>query len=130
MKKTGSGEIIYELRTKIQQIQSDLNKLGEPVSDMPELITSSNLLRSNEYLSKVNEKKSELLSYYEQYSNALEELLSSVFDIQHDLKEILKEQSSLISSQTKKQSKTNTKSKSTKSKSTKSKNTKSKNTKK
>jgi len=103
--KIGSGEIIYELRRKIQQIQSDLNQLGEPVSDLPELIVSANLLRSNEYLSKTNEKKTELLSYYLQYSNALEELLSSVFDIQHDLKEILKEQSVLISSPTKKQSK-------------------------
>ena len=98
--KIGAGEIIYDLRTKIQQIQHDLNQLGEPVSNMPELITSSNLLRSNEYLYKTNEKKTELLSCYEQYSGALEELLSSVFDIQHELKEILKEQSSLISLQT------------------------------
>ena len=35
------------------------------------------------------------------YSESLEELLSSVFEIQTDLKDILKEQSSLISSQTK-----------------------------
>ena len=117
--KIGSGEIIYELRTKIQQIQFDLNQLGEPVSDMPELIVSANLLRSNEYLSKTNEKKTELLSYYLQYSNALEELLSSVFDIQHDLKEILKEQSTLISPSAKKQSKKISKTKSkTKSKTT------------
>ena len=110
MTKIGSGEIIYELRTKIQQIQSDLNQLGEPVQDIPELIVSANLLRSNEYLSKTNEKKTELLSYYLEYSNALEELLSSVFDIQHDLKEILKEQSALISPSTKKQLKKKTKS--------------------
>jgi len=110
--KIGSGEIIYELRRKIQQIQSDLNQLGEPVSDLPELIVSANLLRSNEYLSKTNEKKTELLSYYLQYSNALEELLSSVFDIQHDLKEILKEQSALISPSAKKQFKVISKTKS------------------
>jgi hypothetical protein len=108
----GSGKIIYELRTKIQQIQFDLNQLGEPVSDMPELIVSANLLRSNEYLSKTNEKKTELLSYYLQYTDALEELLSSVFDIQHDLKEILKEQSTLISPSVKKQSKKISKTKS------------------
>jgi hypothetical protein len=110
--RIGSGEIIYELRTKIQQIQSDLNQLGEPISDMPELIVSANLLRSNEYLSKTNEKKTELLSYYLQYTDALEELLSSVFDIQHDLKEILKEQSTLISLSAKKQSKKISKTKS------------------
>ena len=122
MTKIGSGEIIYELRRKIQQIQSDLNQLGEPVSDLPELIVSANLLRSNEYLSKTNEKKTELLSYYLQYSNALEELLSSVFDIQHDLKEILKEQSVLISHPAKKQSKEISKNKSKTKSKTKSKN--------
>jgi len=106
--------MIYDLRKKIHQIQADLNQLGEPVSEIPELITSANLLRSNEYLSKANEKKTELLSAYDQYFMALEELLSSVFDIQHDLKEILKEQSSIISSQRKKQLKAKTKSRITK----------------
>ena len=106
MTKIGVGGAIYDLRKKIQQIQVDLSQLGDPVSEIPELITSANLLRSNEYLSKVNEKKTELLAAYEQYSTALEELLSFVFDIQHDLKEILKTQSSMISSHPKKQSKT------------------------
>jgi len=112
--KIGARELIYDLRKKIQQIQVDLNQLGGPVSEIPELITSANLLRSNEYLSKANEKQTELLSAYEQYSVALEELLTSVFDIQNDLKEILKAQSSMISSQRKKQSKVKTKSRITK----------------
>jgi len=112
--KNGARGMIYNLRKKIQQIQVDLNQLGDPVSEIPELITSANLLRSNEYLSKANEKKTELLSAYEQYFVALEELLSSVFDIQNDLKEILKEQSSIISSQRKKQLKAKTKSRITK----------------
>jgi len=107
--KIGSGELIYDLHKKIQQIQADLNQLGEPVSEIPELISSANLVRSNEYLSKANEKKTELLSVYAQYSTALEKLLTTVFDIQNDLKEILKHQSSMIS-QTKKRSKTKTKS--------------------
>ncbi len=110
MTKIGSGDLIYNLRKKIQEIQADLNQLGEPVSEIPELITSANLLRSNEYLSKVNEKQTELLSVYVQYSAALEKLLSTVFDIQNDLKEILKEQSSIISRR-KKRSKAKTKSK-------------------
>jgi len=108
--KIGAGGMIYDLRKKIQQIQVDLNQLGEPVSEMPELITSANLLRSNEYLSKANDKKTELLTTYAQYSDALEELVSTVFDIQNDLKEILKQQSPMISSRTKKQSKVKTKS--------------------
>ena len=98
------------MRKKIQQIQLDLDQLGNPVSEMPELITSANLLRSNEYLSKTNEKKTELLSAYAMYSESLEELLSSVFDIQNDLKEILKKQSFLIPSRTKTKSKIKTKS--------------------
>ncbi len=110
MTTIGAGGAIYDLRKKIQQIQADLNQLGDPVSEIPELITSANLLRSNEYLSKANEKKTELLSAYEQYFVTLEELLSSVFDIQNDLKEILKKQSSMISSQRKKQSKKKSKS--------------------
>jgi len=108
-----SEEVIYDLRKKIQQIQVDLNQLGEPVSEIPELISSANLLRSNEYLSKANAKKTELLSVYEQYFVALEKLFSTVFDIQNDLKEIQKQQSSMIS-QTKKRSKTKTKSRITK----------------
>ena len=109
MTKIGIEGVVYDLRKKIQQLQSDLNQLGNPVSEMPELITSANLLRSNEYLSKANEKKTELLSAYDQYFVILEELVSSVFDIQHDLKEILKEQSTIISPQRKKQSKVKTK---------------------
>ncbi len=107
--KIESGNLIFDLRKKIQEIQADLNQLGKPVSEMPELITSANLVRSNEYLSKANEKKTELLSAYAQYSNALEKLILTVFDIQNDLKEILKQQSSMIS-RTKKRSKTKTKS--------------------
>ena len=111
MTNIGAGEIIYDLRKKIQEIQLSLEQLGEPVTDMPEMIQSANLLRSNEYLSKANEKKSELLIAYAQYSTALEELLSSVFDIQKDLKEILKQQSLLIADSPKKTSKPKIKSK-------------------
>ena len=96
MTNIGAGEIIYDLRKRIQQIQSDLEQLGEPVKNIPEMIESANLLRTNEYLSKSDEKKTKLIDAYGQYSNALEELLATVFDIQKDLKEILKEQSRLI----------------------------------
>ncbi len=113
MTEIDAGDAIYDLRKKIQQIQADLTQLGEPLPEIPELITSANLLRANEYLSKANEKKTELLTIYAQYSTALEKLLSSVFDIQNDLKEILKQQSSMIS-RIKKRSKKKTKSRITK----------------
>lgn len=98
----GAGEIIYDLRKKIQQIQYDLDRLGEPANNIPEMIESANLLRFNEYLLKSDEKKTELIGAYGQYSKELETLLLTVFDIQKDLKEILKEQSALILSSSKK----------------------------
>jgi DNA repair exonuclease SbcCD ATPase subunit len=93
----GAGEIIYELRKKIQKITSDLNELEKESEEIPELIKSTNILRTNDHLVEVNNKKSELTFAYEQYSKELEQLLATVFDIQKDLKEILKTQSSLIS---------------------------------
>jgi len=107
----GTGEIIYDLRKKIQEIQADLKQLDDPISDIPEMIDSANLLRSNEYLLKLNKKKTDLLDVYAQYSKALEELLSTVFDIQKDLKEILKEQSALISNSPRKPLKSKSKKK-------------------
>ena len=109
--KIDPEKLINNLRKNVQSIQSDLDQLGGPVSDIPELVASANLLRSNEYLSKANDKKTELLSAYAQYSEALEELLLTTFDIQNDLKEILRDQSSLIS---KKKSKVKNKSKKSK----------------
>ena len=96
MSKLGVGEIIYEFSKKIQDIKSELDELGGPTLDMPELITSTNLLRSNEYLAKVSKKQSDLLSAYGQYSKVLEDMITVVFDIQNDLKNILREQSNLI----------------------------------
>ncbi len=100
MSDVGAGQTIYELRKEIQKITSELKSLGNS-PDIPELIKSTNLLRSNEHLSEVNSKRSELISTYEQYSKELEKMLATVFDIQQDLKEILKTQSSIISKQKK-----------------------------
>lgn len=99
MTDVGAGEIIYELRKKIQTITGELNDLETGSEDIPELIKSTNLLRSNDHLLEVNQKKSVLTSAYQQYSKELENMLATVFDIQKDLKEILKTQTSLISGQ-------------------------------
>ena len=112
MTKQNFGEEIIELRKKIHKIQEELNQLNHPVPEIPELIASANLLRSNEYLSKLNEKKTALLAAFSEYSKILEDLLTSVFEIQNDLKEILKEQSSMIVDQPKPKSDTKTKPKS------------------
>jgi seryl-tRNA synthetase len=95
--EVGAGEVIYELRKKIQKITSDLNELEKKSDEIPELIKSTNLMRTNDHLVEVNNKKSELTFAYAQYSKELEQLLETVFDIQKDLKEILKTQLSLIS---------------------------------
>ena len=95
----GAGKTVYHLRTKIDEIQKELSQLGKPVPDIQEIITSTNLLRNNERLSKIDEKQNELLAVYAQHSKVMEELLATVFEIQIELKEILKEQSSLISNQ-------------------------------
>ena len=93
----GTGKVIYDLRKRIQEITSDLNKLENDSKSIPELIQSTNLLRLNDHLKEVNLKRSELTSVYDLYSKELEKMLANVFDIQEDLKEILKTQSSLIS---------------------------------
>ena len=92
---------LYDIRKKIEQLKYDLNELGDPVIFLPEMIASSNLLRSNEFLLKSNNIQNELLSLYDVYSESMNELLSSVFEIQDDLKSILIEQSSLIDSKPK-----------------------------
>ena len=105
MENIGAGEAVYELRKRIQQIQHELDEMGT-LSEIPELITLANLLRSNEHLSKLDEKKTELLDAYAKYSGALEDLLSFVFEIQRDLKEIVKEQSAMIAKKRPKKTKT------------------------
>ncbi len=105
MTEVGAGQIIFDLRKKIQNITFELKNIGDQSGEFPELIKSANLLRANEHLLEVNSKQTELLSVYEKYSLELEQMLSTVFEIQKDLKEILKTQSSLISNQTKNKTK-------------------------
>ena len=95
----GAGPLIYELRKKIQQIYSQLSELNKIPSNMPELIESANLLRTNDHLLEINSKNAELVSTYKQYTEELEKMLDTVFAIQKDLKEILITQTSLISEQ-------------------------------
>ena len=99
MSEVGAGDVIYDLRKQIQKLTAELKELENTSENIPELIQSTNLLRSNDHLVEVNHKKSELTSAYQQYSKELENMLTTVFDIQKDLKEILKTQTSLISEQ-------------------------------
>ena len=114
MNKVGAGGVIYELGKQIQKITSELKNLDNSSSDIPELIKSANLLRSNEHLVDINLKRSELISTYKNYSTELEQMLVTVFEIQQDLKEILKIQTLLISEQKKSKKRSKTKKKSAK----------------
>ena len=102
---------VYHLKKQIEQIESELHEFTDLPKQIPELITSANLLRLNNFLMKSDDKKTDLISAYSQYSKSMEILLSSVFEIQTELKDILKEQSSLIVSSSKSKPKSKPKSK-------------------
>jgi len=91
--KSLSFKAINDLKNRINQAQSDLAKLEEPNKQIPELINSTNLLRSNEFLTKTNTKKTELLSLYELYFKEIENVLVEIKKIRIELKNSLKSKS-------------------------------------
>jgi len=68
---------LINLQEKIQQIRASLSDSNKSETPMPELIESTNLLRSNEFLTKVNQKQNELLSTYEEYVSELKKMISA-----------------------------------------------------
>jgi len=84
---SGLTKKISLLKQRLEEAKKDLSEIGEMKEPLPELINSANLLRSNEYLFKVNEKKSNLLVAFEVYAEVLVRLVSFL--------EIKKELSSL-----------------------------------
>ena len=92
---TGTGHLMYELQKRIRSLESEIGALDRPAV-MPELVETANLLRSNEYLSKLAQRQGDLISAYSEYSVQLASMLEAVFDIQNELKDILREQSSMI----------------------------------
>ena len=89
---------LYDMKQKIDQIERELKEFVDSPEHMPELIDSSNLLRKNEFLVSTDQKKTELISLYSTYAKSMELLLNSLFEIQNELKTVLQDQSSLISS--------------------------------
>jgi len=87
------SKALSDLKNKISQAKSDLTKLEESNKPVPELINSTNLLRSNEFLTKTNTKKTELLSSYELYFKEIENVLVEIKKIQTILKNSLKSKS-------------------------------------
>lgn len=83
------GKKISELQQKIVLTKKELSEINVLEQPLPEFINTTNLLRSNEYLQKSNEKKSQLLIAYEEYTDELENLVSNISQIKgsiHNLK--------------------------------------------
>ena len=97
----GLGNNLNELRTKIHRLHKELAELGEPNLPLEQMIGTTNALRQNEYLTKIDAKRSELVSTYSDYTKQLEQIISSLFSIQSELKEIIKAEASLIESESK-----------------------------
>lgn len=82
---SGLGNNLNDLKRLIQKTQEALAQIGAPEPPHPEVINTTNLLRANEYLTKTDEKKTELLSAYEGYTKQLEHAVASLLSIQTDL---------------------------------------------
>ncbi|MFB5631318.1 MAG: hypothetical protein ACE5RN_06995 [Nitrosopumilaceae archaeon] len=76
---------IKDLQNKIIQIQIELDNINKDQKPMPELINTTNMLRSNEYLQKSNVAKSKLIAAYKEYANELENMISSISKIKGDI---------------------------------------------
>ena len=76
---------INELQNKIIQIKTELSEINKDEKPLPEFIDTTNMLRSNEYLKKANETKSKLLIAYEEYTDKLENLVTSISQIKGNI---------------------------------------------
>jgi hypothetical protein len=73
------------LQKKIMQAKKELTEINILEQPLPEFINTTNMLRTNEYLHKANEKKSQLLTAYEEYVYELERLVSNISQIKGNL---------------------------------------------
>lgn len=85
-----------ELRNTISELHKQLSELGTPPPSIAQVVDSTNILRTNEYLRARDALLSKLISSYGAYAKKLESLTSNVLDVQSGLLEVLKQQSSMI----------------------------------
>ena len=83
-----SANKIKELQTRIEKLKHDLSTIKQLEQPQPELINSTNMLRTNEYLTREIQQQSELLSLYEKYSKELENLVVSTSEIKFKIKQL------------------------------------------
>ena len=82
------GNKLDSLQKKITQAKKELSELNILEQPLPEFINTTNMLRTNEYLQKENEKKSQLLIAYEEYAKELESLVSNIVQIKGNLNDL------------------------------------------
>lgn len=97
----GLGNNLSELKTRIQKLHQELAELERPNPPLEQMINTTNILRQNEYLIKTDAKKTELVAAYVDYTKQLEQITASLFSIQAELKELVKEEASLIETEPK-----------------------------
>jgi len=71
---------LAQTKQKIERLNQELATIKQSAQPMPELINTTNVLRTNEYLTQLNEKNTQIISSYEEYAKELETLLSSVLE--------------------------------------------------
>ena len=76
---------VRELQNNIIKIKIELAEINKSEKPRPEFIDTTNMLRSNEYLKQANDSKSKLITAYEEYTNELENLMSSISKIKGDI---------------------------------------------
>mgnify|MGYP001391110805 CR=1 FL=1 len=64
------------IKQQLSDLQSEILSLDTEGKQVPELIEKTNLLRENELLKKLTEKKSLLIDFYLSYTEILEDALS------------------------------------------------------
>ncbi len=81
---------VEDLRLAIAELHGQLDALGPPPSPVAEVVDSTNLLRTNVYLSAKDEASSNLLSCYMRYVRALESMMSGILEVQSEVIGVLK----------------------------------------
>jgi len=97
----GLGNNLNELKIQIQKLQQEIVELGEPNTPIENMIDSTNLIRQNEHLEKLHIKQVDLITAYAEYAKHLEHIVSSLFSIQTELKNLVKEETTMMESETK-----------------------------
>jgi len=75
-----SANKLAQTKQKIEHLNQELATIKQSAQPMPELINTTNVLRTNEYLTQLNEKNAQIISSYEAYAKELEFFLSAVLE--------------------------------------------------